>query len=136
VIDDGTAASGRCVVTSATRSGARDAPPTSIMTTRGVPVRCAKNSVCPEKRDSRVHQHALLHGRCDERREGACRAGVAAMNECAEHARGVRRIELSGRHRNRDRMVPDLDRALARRDPAGVVVDVTDGEPHPLGART
>ena len=49
VIAAGTAASGRCVVTSATRSGWRPAPPTSIITTRGTPARRAKNSVWPEK---------------------------------------------------------------------------------------
>ena len=48
VMAAGTSFSARCVVTSATRSGAARAPPTSIMTTRGVCVRCAKNSVCPE----------------------------------------------------------------------------------------
>ena len=48
VIAAGTADSGRCVVTSATRSGCGPAPPTSIITTRGVPARRAKNSVWPE----------------------------------------------------------------------------------------
>jgi hypothetical protein len=43
VIAAGTSASGRCVVTSATRKP----PPTSIITTRGVCVRSAKNSVWP-----------------------------------------------------------------------------------------
>ncbi len=47
MIAAGTAASGRCVVTSATRSVASAAPPTSIITTRGVPVRSAKYSVWP-----------------------------------------------------------------------------------------
>ena len=44
----GTAASGRWVVTRATRSGWRSPPPTSIITTRGTPARRAKNSVWPE----------------------------------------------------------------------------------------
>ena len=45
----GTSLSARWVVTSATRSGASCGPPTSIITTRGVCVRCAKYSVCPVK---------------------------------------------------------------------------------------
>ena len=43
VIAAGTSASGRCVVASATRKP----PPTSIITTRAVPVRSARYSVCP-----------------------------------------------------------------------------------------
>ena len=46
VMAAGTSRSGRCVVTSATRSGASPRV-ASIITTRGVPVRPAKNSVCP-----------------------------------------------------------------------------------------
>ena len=47
VIASGTSRSGRCVVTSATRSASAAAPLTSIITTRGVCVRAAKNSVWP-----------------------------------------------------------------------------------------
>ena len=44
----GTSFNGRCVVASATRSGASRAPPTSSITTRGVCVRSARYSVWPE----------------------------------------------------------------------------------------
>ncbi len=48
VIAAGTSRKARCVVTSATRSGDAVPAPVSIITTRGVRVRWAKNSVCPE----------------------------------------------------------------------------------------
>ena len=48
VIAAATSFSARCVVTSATRSTAPAGPPTSSITTRGVCVRSAKYSVCPE----------------------------------------------------------------------------------------
>ena len=43
----GTARSGRCVVTKATRSGPRSVSPASIITTKGVSVFCARYSVWP-----------------------------------------------------------------------------------------
>ena len=43
-----TSFSGRCVVASATRNGVFASPPTSIITTCGVRLRSARNSVCPE----------------------------------------------------------------------------------------
>ena len=111
----GTSSSARCVVTSATRSGASAAPPTSIITTRGVAVRSAKNSVWPMNAMPASMHHALLHRRRDERGERAGGAGVAvACCELRERAARVGGIGRAGRRPARERVMPHFDDAGGR----------------------
>ena len=80
-------------MTSATRSGASRAPPTSIMTTRGVWVRCAKNSVCPEN-GMPASMSTLF---CTGAVTSAANAPVAqASDACCSIARTLYALEGSG----------------------------------------
>ena len=110
VIAAGTAASGRCVVASATRSEPHGAAPTSSMTTAAAPVRCARNSVWPVKWMPASLMHAFLHRRRDHRVEFAGQAPDDRGIEQGDHRSGVGRIEPSCLHRHRNGKMRDFER--------------------------
>ena len=68
------------------------------------------------ERDARVHDHALLHRRGDERGERAGRAGVGRVFEHREHAVRVGGVGLPGRDRRGERLMPDFDDAARGRE--------------------
>ena len=108
----GTSLSARCVVTEATRSGSSDAPPTSSMTTWGDRVRCAKNSVCPEK--GMPASSARFSGRGGHQRGKRAGEQASDARQQREYAVGVGGIGLS----RGDRRCPGgarLDAAIGRR---------------------